>query len=338
MHGPDPLQAEPTDVVAVHLVQGTVAPGLVVPPPHQPIGGIGITEHRVRDRAEVGDHTIHPPRRGTAGDMRNTRNLRSRVEPPADLTLGVVLALDLDVQRGRAERLELGGGEIHGPGDPAGGRGGDLQVMDSGPVQSPRGQSKAGRGRRGAHPFEAPFDRDPSPLHADLHDAGPGDRVDRPLGDGEGRKPPPERVLLARGLRVNRRGEHEERSHQEQGESGVAVPAAGGTCGRPPGSEAEVRALHGSLRVWVGDARVRLDELAGDPCGRAHLGVTLGSEAASGKDGVRPGGESARGPRPSGPCRAGMYPCMAAARRRRRRSGADRPPYSRPPESHWRHR
>src|SRR5690606_14605706 len=49
--GPDEL--EPRDVLPIDLIERAVTPAVERPPPHQPVGGIGITKHLVRDRTHA---------------------------------------------------------------------------------------------------------------------------------------------------------------------------------------------------------------------------------------------------------------------------------------------
>ena len=51
--GARPRQLQLADVVAVHLVEGAVAPAVEGAPPHRPVGGVGVLEHLVGDRHEL---------------------------------------------------------------------------------------------------------------------------------------------------------------------------------------------------------------------------------------------------------------------------------------------
>ena len=76
VHGPHPLQLQLADVVPRDRVERAVAPGLVVPPHHQPVARIGIAQSLVGDRREVLHlaRDRHAPRHG--------RRRRARVGPP----------------------------------------------------------------------------------------------------------------------------------------------------------------------------------------------------------------------------------------------------------------
>ena len=51
--GPRPDHAQVAHVVAIDLIQRTVAPSVERPPPHEPVGRIGILQHLVRYRGEA---------------------------------------------------------------------------------------------------------------------------------------------------------------------------------------------------------------------------------------------------------------------------------------------
>ena len=50
---PAPDELQPVDVLPVDLVERTVAPAVERAPPVQPVGRIGVLQHRVGDRLDV---------------------------------------------------------------------------------------------------------------------------------------------------------------------------------------------------------------------------------------------------------------------------------------------
>ena len=53
LHAPRPREPQFADVAAVDLVEGAVAPPVEGAPPAQPVGGVGVLEHRVGDRRQL---------------------------------------------------------------------------------------------------------------------------------------------------------------------------------------------------------------------------------------------------------------------------------------------
>ncbi len=53
LHRPRPRQAQPPNILAIHLLQWAVSAGAVIATPTQPIGGIGISKDGVGDRNKV---------------------------------------------------------------------------------------------------------------------------------------------------------------------------------------------------------------------------------------------------------------------------------------------
>ena len=72
VHGPHPLQLELADVVPGDRVEGAVAPGLVVPPHHQPVAGSGVAQHVVGDRRVV-PHLARDRNAAGHGGLRRAR-------------------------------------------------------------------------------------------------------------------------------------------------------------------------------------------------------------------------------------------------------------------------
>ena len=53
LHTPRPREPQLADVAPVDLVEGAVAPPVEGAPPAQPVGGVGVLEHRVGDRRQL---------------------------------------------------------------------------------------------------------------------------------------------------------------------------------------------------------------------------------------------------------------------------------------------
>jgi hypothetical protein len=89
VHGPRPCELKLPGVLPVDLIQRTVAPGVVGPPPVQPVARGGVAQHGLGDRTIVPDLRLNPVARQQHDDQhRNSGPHLHRPAPDvvADLT------------------------------------------------------------------------------------------------------------------------------------------------------------------------------------------------------------------------------------------------------------
>ena len=97
--GSRPDHAQVAHVVAIDSIQRTVAPAVERPPPHEPVGGVGILQHLVRHRDEGTARLRQRLARRSRGEINDTWSdadwrIYCRLYPGQEPVLGPHLDVD----------------------------------------------------------------------------------------------------------------------------------------------------------------------------------------------------------------------------------------------------